>query len=147
MSNLVRAVSESKMLLIFMLTATIFVVSKIASTVRSSVAPTIAGWSWSAHPRTILIYVSDLECGCTTAIPNAIKQGIVSEGRVLLVSNNENAERFARGYGESVSFQLLADPSVAKSLSTNGTIRVLRVDYGFIRRVSIGAVLPEDFLK
>jgi hypothetical protein len=111
-------------------------------------APDLPGWSWSAHPNTLLIYYPHTDCGCGPGLSALLRQAQAKhfDAAVVTDAKGQSLESIAQ---EANAFQadLLpsANPKFLRPWLYDGNTTMLRVRGGRVISRAGGTVIPDGF--
>ncbi len=141
---------NSPVLLVVLAIATVGLGSKWYMLEASFRAPDLAGWSWSAHPNTLLIYYPNTDCGCGPGLSAALNQARHKHFDVALITDVQGRKMDVVTEEVNSSHAHLVSLANTKSLNhwlRGGNTTMLRIRNGQVVGRAEGTVLPDSFTK
>ena len=140
----------SPLLLVALVLATSILTFKWYSLQAVLRAPVLPGWSWAAHPNTLLIYYPHTDCGCGPGLSAALGQADAKHFDVAVITDVQG-KKLAAVAQEANTFHahLLASakPEALRRWLRNGNALMLHVRNGRVVGQAAGTVIPESFFK
>lgn len=139
---------NSCILLVVLSLATVALAFKWYSLEASFQAPNLPGWSWSAHPNTLLIYYPHTDCGCGPGLPTALNQAQAEHFDVAVITDVQGQKmdrvtkevKFARAHILSS-----ANTTYFRRWLKDGNTTMLHIRSGQVVGRAEGTVIPESF--
>ncbi len=139
---------NSPLLLAALVLATAAFAYKWFTLEQSLKAPALPGWSWAAHPNTLLIYYPHTDCGCGPGLASALAQANARHFDVAVVTDVK---------GQSLQSLILevsttkghllpsVDPKILKYWIHTGNTTMLHIKNGRIIGSVEGTTVPVGF--
>lgn len=141
---------SSPWLFVCLAAATVALAYKWYALEASLRAPVLPGWSWSAHPNTLLIYYPHTDCGCGPGLSPVLTQAHKFHLDVLVVTDVEGekltllSKEVLSVYGRLYS---LKNFDAVPKWSKTGNTAVALIHNGRITRRTGGTNIAEAFYR
>ncbi len=140
---------NSPILLVALILATAVLAFKWYSLEASLRAPDLPGWSWSAHPNTLLIYYPHTDCGCGPGLSPVLTQARTHHLDVLVLTDikGEKLATLSKQASGTQAHLTFVDQKAFQGWIRLGNTTMLLIRHGHIKRRMSGTNITSDFFN
>jgi hypothetical protein len=113
-------------------------------------APMLSGWSWTAHPNSLLIFYPHTDCGCGPGLSAVLTQASTKPYEVAIVSDVQGPKLDSIVQEAEYYHVHLLAPITPKAMARwcrDGNTTLLHIRKGRVVGSVEGTIIPESFFK